>query len=67
VTLRSGTRRRRSAVDGSTLLHFLAAFHGFACLEYFDHLNWISREARDEVFDAQVALLILSMGASKPA
>jgi AcrR family transcriptional regulator len=46
------------------LLHFLAAVHGFACLENFDHLNWISPEARDEVFDAQVQLLILSMGAA---
>lgn len=45
------------------LLHFLAAVHGFACLENFDHLNWISPEARDEVFDAQVELLIISMGA----
>jgi AcrR family transcriptional regulator len=44
------------------LLHFLAAVHGFACLENFDHLNWISPKARDEVFDAQVELLILSMG-----
>jgi AcrR family transcriptional regulator len=46
------------------LLHFLAAVHGFACLENFDHLNWISPEARDEVFDAQVELLIRSMGAN---
>jgi AcrR family transcriptional regulator len=45
------------------LLHFLAAVHGFACLENFDHLNWISAEARDEVFDAQIDLLIRSMGA----
>jgi AcrR family transcriptional regulator len=45
------------------LLHFLAAVHGFACLENFDHLNWISEQARDEVFEAQVQLLIRSMGA----
>jgi AcrR family transcriptional regulator len=45
------------------LLHFLAAVHGFACLENFDHLNWISEAARDEVFDAQIELLIRSMGA----
>jgi AcrR family transcriptional regulator len=44
------------------LLHFLAAVHGFACLENFDHLNWISESARDEVFEAQVHLLIRSMG-----
>jgi AcrR family transcriptional regulator len=49
------------------LLHFLAAVHGFACLENFDHLNWISPEARDEVFDAQVELLIISMGAGGTA
>ena len=49
------------------LLHFLAAVHGFACLENFDHLNWISPEARDEVFDAQVELLILALGATDPA
>ena len=45
------------------LLHFLAAVHGFACLETFDHLNWISVQARDELFDAQIELLVLSMGA----
>ena len=44
------------------LLHFLAAVHGFACLENFDHLNWISGQARDDVFDAQVQLLIRSLG-----
>ena len=46
------------------LLHFLAAVHGFACLECFDHLNWITPAARDEVFDAQVELLIVAMGAA---
>jgi len=46
------------------LLHFLAAVHGFACLECFDHLNWVSEAARDEVFEAQVELLIRSMGAT---
>jgi AcrR family transcriptional regulator len=46
------------------LLHFLAAVHGFACLESFDHLSWISPAARDEVFDAQVELLIIAMGAA---
>jgi AcrR family transcriptional regulator len=49
-----------------SLLHFLAAVHGFACLENFDHLNWISPEARDEVFDAQVELLVTAMGGSGP-
>jgi AcrR family transcriptional regulator len=46
------------------LLHFLAAVHGFACLENFDHLNWITEDARDELFDAQVELLIRAMGAT---
>ena len=48
------------------LLHFLAAVHGFACLETFDHLNWISDQARDELFDAQIELLVLAMGAEPP-
>ena len=45
------------------LLHFLAAVHGFACLENFDHLNWITEQSRDELFDAQIELLVLAMGA----
>ncbi len=48
------------------LLHFLAGVHGFACLEAFDHLNWISVQARDELFDAQIELLQLAMGARPP-
>jgi hypothetical protein len=32
-------------------------------LENFDHLNWISETSRDELFEAQVELLILAMGA----
>lgn len=65
----SGTIAQRS--DGAripadayqALLHFLAAVHGFACLESFDHLNWISEQSRDELFDAQIELLTISMGA----
>jgi AcrR family transcriptional regulator len=45
------------------LLHFLATVHGFACLENFDHLNWISPQSRDELFDAQIEFLIIAMGA----
>lgn len=45
------------------LLHFLAAVHGFACLENFDHLNWISEAARDDLFETQIELLTLAMGA----
>jgi AcrR family transcriptional regulator len=50
------------AAHYQALLHFLAAVHGFACLENFDHLNWISAAARDDVFEAQIELLIRSMG-----
>ena len=46
------------------LLHFLAAIHGFACLESFDHLSWIDARACDEIFEAQVALLVEAMGAA---
>lgn len=49
------------------LLHFLAAVHGFACLENFDHLNWISERSRDELFEAQIELLTIAMGASPPS
>ena len=66
----SGTTAQRS--DGArippdayqALLHFLAAIHGFACLENFDHLNWISQRSRDELFEGQIELLILSLGAT---
>lgn len=47
------------------LIHFLAAVHGFACLENFDHLNWITEASRDELFDAQIELLIAGMGAAR--
>jgi AcrR family transcriptional regulator len=66
----SGTTAQRS--EGArippeayqALLHFLAAVHGFACLENFDHLNWISEQSRDELFEAQITLLTIAMGAS---
>jgi AcrR family transcriptional regulator len=66
----SGTTAQRS--DGTripadayqALLHFLAAIHGFACLENFDHLNWISEQSRDELFEAQIELLTIAMGAT---
>lgn len=67
-TEEAGTTAQRS--DGArippdtyqALLHFLAAVHGFACLESFDHLNWISAKSRDELFEAQVQLLTRVMG-----
>jgi len=46
------------------LLHFLAAVHGFACLEVFDHLNWITEESRDELYEAQIELLTSMLGAA---
>jgi AcrR family transcriptional regulator len=46
------------------LLHLLAAVHGFACLENFDHLNWITEESRDELFEGQIELLIHALGAA---
>jgi AcrR family transcriptional regulator len=45
------------------LLHLLAAVHGFACLESFGHLDWISSDARDELFEAQCDLLDRALGA----
>ena len=44
------------------LLQFLATVHGWACLENFDHLNWITEQSRDELFEAQIELLIQVLG-----
>lgn len=68
----AGTTAQRS--DGAripadvyqALLQFLATVHGWACLENFDHLNWITEASRDELFEAQIHCLILMMGASPP-
>ena len=49
------------------LLHTLAAIHGFACLETFGHLEWISEQARDELFQAQITLLAQVMGGPSAA
>jgi AcrR family transcriptional regulator len=64
ATAQAAVGARIPADAYQALLHFLAAVHGFACLENFDHLNWISDAARDDVFDAQIQLLTLAMGAS---
>jgi AcrR family transcriptional regulator len=69
----AGTTAQRS--DGAripadayqALLQFLATVHGWACLENFDHLNWITEQSRDELFEAQIQYLIVMMGASSPA
>ena len=68
----AGTTAQRS--DGAripadvyqALLLFLATVHGWACLENFDHLNWITEQSRVELFEAQIELLILMMGAISP-
>jgi AcrR family transcriptional regulator len=65
----SGSAAQRS--DGTripadvyqSLLQFLCAVHGFACLENFDHFNWVSEKSRDELFEAQIELLLVAMGA----
>lgn len=43
------------------LLLLLTAVHGFASLETFGHLAWFSDAARDELFEAQLSLLVLAM------
>lgn len=58
----AGTRIPPDAYQA--LIHFLAAVHGFACLESFDHLSWITEHSRDELFNAQIELLIHAMGAT---
>ncbi|HEX5613826.1 MAG TPA: TetR/AcrR family transcriptional regulator [Acidimicrobiia bacterium] len=62
VTAQAAEGARIPAPAYQALLHFLATVHGFACLESFEHLNWFSEEARDELFDAQIELLVLAMG-----
>jgi AcrR family transcriptional regulator len=65
----------KQATDGAripantyqALLHTLAAIHGFACLETFGHLEWISEQARDELFQAQITLLTQVMGGPSAA
>lgn len=62
---------QKQAADGAripadtyqSLLHALAAIHGFACLETFGHLNWFSEQARDELYEAQLTLVAQAMGA----
>ena len=48
------------------LLHSWAAMHGFACLEAFGHLDWMSAQARDELFRSQLDLLARALG-TQPA
>lgn len=66
-TVQHGEGERIPPEHYQALLHFLAAVHGFACLENFGHLDWISEGARDEVFEAQVELLLEVLGARPPS
>lgn len=36
--------------------------HGFACLEAFGYFDWLSEQARDELFRAQAMLLTQAIG-----
>lgn len=63
-TVQHGEGEPIPAQHYQALLHFLAAIHGFATLESFDHLSWITDSARDEIFEAQVGLLTEAMGAT---
>jgi len=49
-----------------SLLHAWAAMHGFACLEAFGYLAWLSEQARDELFRSQVTLLARTIGGPPP-
>ncbi len=66
----AGTTAQRSggtripAASYQALLQFLATVHGFACLENFGHLDWITEQSRDELFEAQIVLLTVAMGAT---
>lgn len=61
-TVQRGEGEPIPAEHYQALLHFLAAVHGYACLESFGHLSWISEAARDEIFEAQIELLVTAMG-----
>jgi len=61
-TIQAPDGARIPADTYQALLHTLAAVHGFACLETFGHLGWITEEARDELFEAQLRLLAQAMG-----
>lgn len=63
TTAQAADGARIPASAYQALLHFLVAVHGFACLESFDHLNWFSEKARDELFEAQIELLVRTMSA----
>ena len=48
----------RIPVEGyQSLLLAWASMHGFACLEAFGYFDWLSEQARDELFRSQAMLL----------
>lgn len=44
------------------MLHAWAALHGFISLEAGGHLTWLTEQARDDLFEAQVRLCALAAG-----
>jgi hypothetical protein len=48
------------------MLHIWAALHGFTCLEAYGHLQWMSPEARDDLFASQIRLGARCAGLPQP-
>lgn len=48
------------------MLHVWSALHGFTCLEAYGHLDWLSPEAREDLFVAQVRLAATAAGLPVP-
>ena len=44
------------------MLHAWASLHGFLSLEASGHLDWMTPEARDDLFDSQVLLAAQAAG-----
>jgi AcrR family transcriptional regulator len=44
------------------MIHCWAALHGFTALEAHNHLEWLSDDARDAMFEANVRLTAISAG-----
>ena len=57
----------RIPVEGyQSLLLAWAGMHGFACLEAFGYFDWLSEQARDELFRSQTMLLTHAIGGPLP-
>ena len=48
------------------LLHVWSALHGFTCLETYGHLDWLTDEAREEVFTSLGRFLAKASGLPVP-